>query len=52
MTKTNTLGLEAKHSIMVYADRDRHVAVLYDKRDNDWTNARSLSHDDLLTLCG
>lgn len=52
MTKTDTLSLEAKHSIMVYADGDRSVAVLYDKKDKDWTNARSLSHDDLLTLCG
>ena len=48
MTKTDTLSLEAKHSIMVYADGDRSVAVLYDKKDKDWTNARSLSHDDLL----
>lgn len=45
------LELEAKHSIMVYDDNGKTVAVLYDKRDNRWGNARSLSSDDLIALC-
>jgi hypothetical protein len=37
--------IEAKHSLMVYDDDGKSVAVLYDKQDDQWGNPRAVDRD-------